>query len=126
MSSWLVLFPYAAVVAVLVRTLTTEAIFQEPRDWLERYAADPGHPLLWRKLSYMPTCDFCASFWVSLALVAGLFQYRLVFEDWRGYVVSVFTVMALANVYMAAFSLLRLDLRRDRALADRLEKRKSA
>ncbi len=117
---------YAAVVAIIARTVTTEELFREPRQWLKSWCADENQNCVLRKLAYMATCEFCFSFWLTLVLVAGLFQYRLAFDDWRGYIVSVFVTMGMANVYMGIFSLLRVDLRKERAVAQTIERRKSA
>lgn len=117
---------YAAVVAVLVHTLTHEEIFKEPRQWLKMCADSQDLNACLRKLAYMPTCEFCGSFWITLGLLTLVFQYHLIFADWRGYVVSVFTTMGVANVYMGLFNLLRVDVRKERALADVVERRKSA
>lgn len=126
MDAWYFIFCFAAVVAVLVRTVTKEEIFKEPRQWLQAYAGDGRHRLLLRKLAYMPTCEFCCSFWVTLALAVGVFGYRLAFDDWRGYLVSVGPTMALANVALGAFDLLRIDLRKEKGAAEHLERRRSA
>lgn len=125
MSPWPLLFVYAVVVAVLVRALTDEEIFKEPRAWLTAYYQEDRHPFLLRKLAYVPTCEFCCSFWVALVVV-WLLGFRLALDDWRGFFVAVFAVMGLANLYLGLFSLLRVGLRRDRAVADQLQKRRPA
>ncbi len=126
MTAWYALFYYAAVVAVLVRSITKEEITREPRRWLSDFAHDRRHNRVLRKLAYMPTCEFCCSFWVTLILLAGVFQFGLIFDDWRGYFVSIFTVMAVANVYMSLFDYLRVDLRKERAVAENDESRQAA
>ncbi len=125
MSPWALVFPYAAVVAILVRAFTQEELFAETRRWLSRHAEEERHPLVLRKLAFMPTCDYCLSFWVTLVLLVGVFDCRLAFADWRGYLVSVFTTMAVANVYLSAFSWLRVDLRKERASAEQVERRRA-
>jgi hypothetical protein len=126
MSPWPLMFVYAIVVAVLVRALTREEIFKEPRQWFSAYYEDERHPFLLRKLAYMPTCEFCCSFWVSLIVTAGVLDYRLGPDDWRGVAVGVFAVMGLANVYLGLFSLLRVDLRQERTVTDQIQKRRTA
>ncbi len=126
MDDWYFVFFYAAVVAVLVRAVTKEDLFREPRRRLTSYAQDETRPALLRKLAYMPTCEFCCSFWVALVLVAGVFQYRLLLDDARGYLVSVLTTMGVANVYMGLFDLLRVDLHKERAVTEHLERRRTA
>lgn len=126
MSPWSLVFLYAAVVAVIVRACTQEELTREPREWLSRYAQDERHPLLLRKLAYMPTCEFCLSFWVALALLVPVFDFRLVFQDARGYLIAVFTTVAVANVYLSTFALLRVDARHKRAEAEHIERRRAA
>lgn len=125
-NAWYAFFFYGAVVAVLVRAVTKEEICREPRECLKDYYQDPRRPWLLRKLAYMPTCEFCSSFWVSLILVLGIFQYHFLFADWRGYFVSIFLTMGMANVYMAGFDMMRVDLRKERAVAEHVERRLSA
>jgi hypothetical protein len=131
------LFWFLAVpVAVIVRAITTEEIFRQPREFCasrnrhygglydQRDQASLGaraRYLLLSKLCYVPTCDFCLSFWVSLAIV-WIAGYSLYFDDWRGFALALFVVMGIANVYLSAFSHLRVDLRKERAAAEKIEK----
>ncbi|HJT34433.1 MAG TPA: hypothetical protein VJ783_20545 [Pirellulales bacterium] len=125
----------AAPVAIIVRACTTEEICREPREYCEArqafyreqlHAADHASLgrraayLVLQKLFYIPTCEYCFSFWVSLALVV-IAGYRIHFDDWRGLALATFVVMGVANVYMSAFSQLRVDSRKDRAMAEQLE-----
>jgi hypothetical protein len=125
-NAWYAFFFYAVVVAILVRAITKEEICLEPREFFKAYCDDPRHPWLLRKVAYMPTCEFCSSFWVSLILVLAVFHYHFLFDDWRGYFISIFLTMGMANVYMAGFDLLRVDLRKERAAAEHTERRLSA
>jgi hypothetical protein len=120
------LFLYAGVIAVLVRTFTKEELFREPRKWLLSYAEERAHPLVLRKTAFMFTCEYCLSFWVSLILVVGVFDYRLVFADWRGYLISVLATMGIANVYMSVFNWLRIDLHKEKTVVEHLDRRKTA
>ncbi|HET6880347.1 MAG TPA: hypothetical protein VFI31_09340 [Pirellulales bacterium] len=123
-------------VAIIVRAFTTEEIFRQPREFCaarnqhygglysERREAPFPQRLryfLLCKLCYVPTCDFCLSFWVSLVIV-WIADYSLYFGDWRGFALATFVVMGVANVYLSAFSRLRVDLRKDRAEATKIEK----
>jgi hypothetical protein len=128
------LFWFLAVpVAILVRAFTTEEIAREPREYCsqreacfrDRREADASFvDRIWcfvlQKLFYMPTCDYCLSFWVSLGVV-WLADYRLFFGDWRGVALACFVVMGVANVYLGLFGLLRVDTRKERAVAKDLE-----
>ncbi len=41
-------------------------------------------------------------------------RFRLLYDDWRGYVIAGFSLVWLANVYMSFFGRLRLEIREDR------------
>ena len=41
-------------------------------------------------------------------------RYKLLFDDWRGYLVAGFSLVWLANVYMSFFGRLRLEIRENR------------
>jgi hypothetical protein len=48
------------------------------------------------------------------AIVLFITRYKLLFADWRGYLIAGFSLVWVANVYMSAFGRLRLDLKRER------------
>lgn len=133
------LFWFLAVpVAIIVRAFTTEEVFRQPREFCarrHRYYSDlaASKPerfaermrcLLLSKLCYAPTCDFCFSFWISL-MVVWIAEYSMHYADWRGFALATFVVMGVANIYLSAFSHVRVDLRKDRAVAETIEKVKS-
>jgi hypothetical protein len=129
----------AAPVAILARALATEEIGREAREFCaaqqaccqeRRRSSDAGKircaaDFLLQKLFYMPTCEFCSSFWVSLIVVL-IAEYRIHFDDWRGVALACFVVMGLANVYLSVFTQIRVDSRKDRAVAEDLERRRAA
>lgn len=41
-------------------------------------------------------------------------RFKLLYPDWRGYMVSLFALVWIANVYMGGFANLRLDIRHER------------
>lgn len=41
-------------------------------------------------------------------------RYRLLFHDWRGYLIGGFALVWVANQYMSLYSHLRLDIRKER------------
>ncbi len=63
-----------------------------------------------RKLFYMATCEYCFSHWVTLAFVA-VTGFRLLLDDWRGFVIGFFAVTAVANLYMSLYGRLRVDIK---------------
>ena len=42
-------------------------------------------------------------------------RYRLLFDDWRGYVVSGFSLVAVANLYVSLFGRLRGEIKEEKA-----------
>lgn len=103
------LFVLALPVASIAWTVTHEEIFREPRDWAagrSRTAAS----LLERKFFYVCTCEYCFSHYVAAAAIA-FTRYRLLLEDWRGYVVAWLALVAVANLYMSLYGRLRVDIK---------------
>jgi len=99
-------------IAAITWAFTHEEIFREPRDYcLERSRSAPAFAT--RKLFYMPTCEYCLSHWVTLGALA-LTEFRLLYDDWRGYVVSGFALVWVANHYMSIFGRLRLGISSER------------
>jgi hypothetical protein len=66
-----------------------------------------------RKFFYLFTCEYCFSHWVTLAFL-GITRYKLVYEDWRGYLIAGFSLVWVANMYMSLFGRLRLDIKREK------------
>jgi hypothetical protein len=113
------LFILAVPVAWIAWTVTREEIFRDVRE----YCNEKSHhcrSVLARRFFYLFTCEYCFSHWVALGLQF-LFQFRLVFDDWRGYLVAFAALVGVANAYMSLYHRLRVDIRRDRALADHTE-----
>ena len=110
------LFVLALPIASIAWTVTHEEIFREPREWAagrSRTAAS----LLARKFYYICTCEYCFSHYVAAAFIA-FTRYRLLLEDWRGYVIAWFAVVAVANLYMSLYGRLRVDIKSERLEAE--------
>ena len=108
----LVLIVLALPIASIAWTVTHEEIFREPRECFVR-RSETAKGAATRKFFYMFTCEYCFSHWVTLAFVA-VTGFRLLFDDWRGYVVSGFSLVWVANHYMSLFGRLRLGIKSDR------------
>jgi len=104
----LVLFTLALPVASVAWTVTHEAIFREMQEYC-RTKSQSCRTVLQRKFFYLFTCEYCFSHWVTLAtlLVTG---YRLMYADWKGFVVAFFSLVFVANAYMNLYSRLRVDI----------------
>ena len=103
------LFVLALPVATIAWTVTHEEIFREPREW----AADRSRTaasVLARKFYYICTCEYCFSHYVAAGIVA-LMKFQLLVDDWRGYLIAWFAVVAVANLYMSLYGRLRVDIK---------------
>jgi hypothetical protein len=109
----------AVPVASIAWAVTHEEIFREPREWCADRSQSATR-LIARKFFYLFTCEYCFSHWVTMALLA-VTRFRLLYDDWRGYVVAGFTLVWIANMYMAVYARLRLDLRSERLQIRTLE-----
>lgn len=105
------LFILAIPIACIAWTVTHEEIFSEPRNYCKRQSIS-GKTLLHRKFFYLFTCEYCFSFYVT-ALWLILTRYQLLYADWRGYLVSGFSLIWIANIYMSLFFLIRTDLKKE-------------
>ena len=106
------LFILALPIACIAWTVTHEEVFREPREWLERQS-ESARVLVTRKFFYLFICEFCFSHWVTLGFLV-MTRYKLLFDDWRGYVISGFALVWVANIYMGFFGRLRLDIKREK------------
>jgi hypothetical protein len=113
------LFVLAIPIACVAWTVTHEEVFKEPREYCIN-ASKQGHTLLKRKFFYLFTCEYCFSHYVT-ALFVLLSDYRLLLDDWRGYIIGGFALVWIANIYMSLFGLLRIDLKKEKTEVKALE-----
>ncbi|MBV8389923.1 MAG: hypothetical protein JO080_09015 [Mucilaginibacter sp.] len=114
------LFILAIPIGCIAWTVTHEEVFREPREFCKRRCRD-SKTVAGRKFFYLFTCEYCFSHYVTVVFVA-LTNYHLLFEDWRGYLVSGFSLIFIANIYMSLFALIRTDLKKVRLEAEKDEK----
>lgn len=103
------LFLLAIPIACIAWTVTHEELFREPRKYCVRRSEESKY-LLSRKFFYMLTCEYCFSHYVTIFFLF-ITQFQLLFTDWRGYLVSGFSLVWIANFYMTIFGLLRQGLK---------------
>ena len=99
-------------VASIAWTVTHEEVFREPREWCERNSKTCSR-VLQRKFFYLFTCEFCFSHYVAAAFLA-ITHFKLLFDDWRGYLIGGFSLVWVANFYINVFARVRLDIKRER------------
>lgn len=109
------LFLIAVPIATITRTITHEEIFREPREYCIR-RSQTCRNLLQRKMFYALTCEYCFSHYVTIAFLI-ITRFKLLFDDWRGYLISLFALVWVANMYMNIYSRLRVDIRSEKAEA---------
>jgi len=110
------LFVLAVPIASVAWTVTHEEVFREPRDYCVK-KSQLCASLVQRKFFYLFTCEYCFSHYVT-ALFLLFTHYKLLLDDWRGYVLSLFALVWVTNAYMSLFARLRVDIRSERATAD--------
>jgi len=49
-------------------------------------------------------------------------KFHLLYADWKGYLISFFAVVWMANIYMAIYARIRIDIKKDRVLIAEKEK----
>ncbi len=114
------LFLLAMPIACASWTVTHEEIFKEPRDYCGDKCKN-GKTLLERKFFYLFTCEYCFSHYVTLFFLF-LTEYKLLLDDWRGYIIAGFALVWLANIYMSIFAFLRQYIKKEKTEIVLLEK----
>jgi hypothetical protein len=107
---WLLIL--AIPIACVSWTITHEEIFREAREFC-KLRSQTCETFFRRKLFYVFTCEYCFSHWVALFFTL-LTGYRLLIDDWRGFIIAVFALVWVANVYMSIFGRLRLGIQSER------------
>jgi len=100
-------------VACIAWTFTHEEIFREPRDWCKN-RSEGYRSLIPRKFFYLFTCEYCFSHWVT-AIFLIITRYKLLFYDWRGYLIALLALVYVSNFYIGVFGHVKLEVRKDRA-----------
>lgn len=106
------LFVLALPIACVAWTVTHEEVFREPREFCVKRSKGCRR---WyqRKFFYLFTCEYCFSHYVT-AFFLFVTDYKLLYEDWRGYLVGGFALVWVANQYMSLYNRLRLDIKSEK------------
>ena len=115
---WLLML--AVPIACVSRTVVYEEIFREPREWCKN-KSERCRSLLQRKFFYVFTCEYCLSHWVTLFFLI-LMNFRLLVDDWRGYVIGFFSLVFVANSYLNLYARLRVDIQKEKTVIKAIEK----
>ena len=114
---WLLVL--AIPIACVARTVVYEEVFRELREWCTDKSKSCGR-LLQRKFFYLFTCEYCFSHYVTIFFLI-VTRYRLLLDDWRGYLIAFFALVAVANIYMSSFSRLRQEVKSEKLTAQKKE-----
>jgi hypothetical protein len=114
------LFILAIPIACISWTVTFEEIFREPGEYfIKRRKEDKT--LLIRKLFFLFTCEYCFSHYITIIFLF-LTGYKLLINDWRGYLIGGFSLVWISNMYMNLFGLLRQNIKKEKTEIKVLEK----
>ncbi|MES2131174.1 MAG: hypothetical protein V4506_02425 [Bacteroidota bacterium] len=106
------LFTLVIPIACIAWTVTNEEVFREPREFCIKCSKE-GKTVLKRKFFYLFTCEYCFSHYVT-ALFLILTRYKLLIDDWRGYLIAGFAVVWIANLYMSLFAFIRQGIKKEK------------
>jgi hypothetical protein len=107
---WLLVL--AIPVACLSWTCTHEEVFREPREYC-RTQACISRSLFRRKFFYLFTCEYCFSHYVAIFFLL-ITRFKLLYPDWRGYLIAFFALVWVANQYIGIYNHLRLDIKQEK------------
>ena len=100
-------------IAAITWAVTHEELFREPRDFcVQRSQSASG--MVQRKFFYLFTCEYCFSHWVAAVFLV-ITRFKLLYMDWRGYMVALFALVYVSNFYIGVFGHVKLEVRKNRA-----------
>ena len=111
-----VLFVLAMPIASVAWTVTHEEVFREAREWCAAKSKSCER-LLSRKLFYLFTCEYCFSHYVSAGMLL-ITRFTLLYDDWRGWLITWLALVWVANHLISVFGRLRLGIRSERLEID--------
>ena len=112
----LTLLILALPVAAIAWTVTHEELFRELRDYCAK-RSDKCRTLPARKFFYLFTCEYCFSHYVSAGMLL-MTRFTLLYDDWRGWFITWFALVWVANHLIGVFGRLRLGIRSERLEID--------
>jgi hypothetical protein len=114
------LFVLSIPVACLAWTVTHEEIFREPREYCQKQAREASG-IFTRKCFYVFTCEYCFSHYAA-ALFLLITRFKLLYPDWRGYLIAFFSLVWVSNPFMSVYNHLRLDIKHEQVEIHQKEK----
>ena len=65
-------------------------------------SASAGRNVFRRKFFYLFTCEYCFCQYVVILFLI-VTRYKLLYQDWRGYLLALFALVWIANQYMSIY-----------------------
>ena len=87
-------------VACVSWTITHEEAFREPREFCKN-KSQSCEPFYQRKFFYLFTCEYCFSHYVA-ALFLLLTHLQMLYQGWRGFVISEFALVVESHEVVPA------------------------
>ena len=75
-----------------------------------------------RKFFYLFTCEYCFSHYITVFFLF-LTGFKLLLNDWRGYIIAGFALVWIANLYMNVYALIRQAIKKEITVIKVLEKK---
>lgn len=107
------LFVLAIPISCVAWTVTHEEIFKEPRDFCIRKSQN-CKTVFQRKMFYLFTCEYCFSHYVTVFFIF-FTDYKLLLNNWFGYIIALFSLVWIANAYMSIFAFIRQDIKKEKS-----------
>ena len=105
------LFLLSIPIACVAWTVTHETIFKELRDYCT-IKMERTNNIFVKKFFYLITCEYCFSHYITVFFLL-LTDFKLLLDDWRGYIISGFSLVFISNFYMTLFGLLRQGIKKN-------------
>ena len=99
-------------VAAISWTVTHEDLFREIHNYCIDCSRD-ARSVLVRKFFYLLTCEYCFSHYVAAAVIVAT-GFRLLYDDWRGWIIAWLALVWVANHLISLYGRLRLGIRSER------------
>ena len=115
---WLLIL--AIPIACVARTVVYEELFREPREWCVRRSRS-APSMLERKFFYLFTCEYCFSHYVTLFFII-ITRFKLLIDGWQGYVISFFSLVLVANVYMSLYAMIKVEITETKVETEKIQK----
>lgn len=113
------LFTLAIPIACVAWTVTHEEVFREPREFCVKRCKN-GKTIIERKFFYLFTCEYCFSHYITVLFLI-MTDFKLLLDDWRGYVIAGFALIFVANFYMSLFALIRQAIKKEKTVIAKIE-----